>query len=221
IEDRFPTGRPDFASVGAQMVADVEPFERMKLRMLNGSHSTLAYLGYLAGHETVSAAMADAPFARLVHGLMTEEVMPTLEIPVAELSAYRDALIERFRNPALKHRTWQIAMDGSQKLPQRVLATLSDRLSHGLPIETHAMIVAAWMRYVTGIDEAGASIDVRDPLADVLATTAAETGPDRLASALLDMRQVFGELGRDERVRAAVTEALRRLYELGAARACR
>ena len=219
VEDRFPTGRPEWERAGATMVADVGPFEAMKLRMLNASHSALAYLGYLAGCETVADAMRDPGLAAFAARVMDESAA-TLP-PGLDTAAYARSLLDRFRNPALRHRTWQIAMDGSQKLPQRVLATLSDRLSHGLPIETHAMIVAAWMRYVTGIDEAGASIDVRDPLADVLATTAAETGPDRLASALLDMRQVFGELGRDERVRAVVTEALRRLYELGAVRACR
>ena len=219
IEDRFPAGRPEWERAGATMVADVGPFEAMKLRMLNASHSALAYLGYLAGAETVADAMRDpglAAFAARVMGEAAETLPPGLDT-----AAYARSLLDRFRNPALHHRTWQIAMDGSQKLPQRILATLSDRLGRGLPIATHAMVVAAWMRYVTGLDEAGAPIDVRDPLAGLLAATAAATGPDRLAPALLDMRQVFGELGRDERVRSAVTEALRRLYEVGAARACR
>ena len=112
IEDHFPDGRPPFEKAGAQMVEDVEPFERMKLRMLNGSHSTMAYLGYLAGYEYISDVMGDADFVKLIHGLMTEEAMPTLDMPGVDLGAYRDQLLDRFRNPALKHRTWQIAMDG-------------------------------------------------------------------------------------------------------------
>ncbi len=219
IEDRFPAGRPEWERAGATMVADVGPFEAMKLRMLNASHSALAYLGYLAGAETVADAMRDPGLAAFAARVMDEAAV-TLS-PGLDTEAYARSLLDRFRNPALHHRTWQIAMDGSQKLPQRVLATLSDRLGRGLPIATHALIVAAWMRYVTGIDEAGAPIDVRDPLADLLARTAAETGPDRLAPALLDLRQVFGDLGSDERVRSAVTEALRRLYDVGVARACR
>jgi fructuronate reductase len=220
IEDKFPTGRPDFASVGAQMVADVEPFERMKLRMLNGSHSTLAYLGYLAGHETVSATMADAPFASLVHALMTEEVMPTLDIPAPELAAYRDALIERFKNPALKHRTWQIAMDGSQKLPQRLLGTVRDRLAEGRPVDRLALGVAAWMRYVTGTDENGAPIDVRDPLADRLQQIGAEAGSDPAAqvAAYLAVTGVFGtDLAGHAVFVAAVEKALVSLLDKGAA----
>jgi len=118
IEDRFGDGRPRFEDAGAELVADVAPYELMKLRLLNGSHSTIAYLGYLAGYETVSDVMADPAFVRLVQGLMDEEVTPTLALPPgADLAGYKRSLLERFANPALKHRTWQIAMDGSQKLP--------------------------------------------------------------------------------------------------------
>ncbi len=114
-------------------------------------------------------------------------------------------------------------MDGSQKLPQRILATLRDRLATGLPIQAHALVVAGWMRFVSGVDEQGRPIDVRDPLAGPLASVARAAGPvaDRLAPGLLDMEAVFGALGRDERVRTAVTAALRRLFALGARRAVR
>ncbi|UIJ72503.1 mannitol dehydrogenase family protein [Aurantimonas sp. HBX-1] len=220
IEDRFPTGRPDFASVGAEMVADVEPFERMKLRMLNGSHSTLAYLGYLAGYETVSQTMADAHFERLIRGLMTEEVMPTLTVPGADLGAYRDALIRRFNNPALKHRTWQIAMDGSQKLPQRLLGTVRDRLAAGAPVDRLALGVAAWMRYVTGTDEKGTAIDVRDPMADRLKAIGAAAGRDapRLAAAYLGVEEIFGrDLAEHQGFVRPVTAALAALLDRGAA----
>ena len=220
IEDRFPTGRPDFAAVGAEMVSDVEGHERMKLRMLNGSHSTLAYLGYLGGYQTVAQAMADPAYEALVRDLMTEEVMPTLEMPGTDLGGYREALVARFHNPALQHRTWQIAMDGSQKLPQRLLGTVRDRIAAGAPFDRLALGVAAWMRYVTGTDEAGAPIDIRDPLADRLRAIGEEAGrdPDRLAAAYLGIGDVFGADLRDHpEFRRAVTAALAALFTDGAA----
>ncbi|MBH0237693.1 mannitol dehydrogenase family protein [Methylobrevis albus] len=219
IEDNFPGGRPRFEDAGATMVADVAPFERMKLRMLNGSHSTLAYLGYLAGHETVADVMADASFAGFIAALMTDEIMPTLTVPGADLPAYRDALIARFRNRGLKHRTWQIAMDGSQKLPQRLLGTIADRRAAGLPFDRLALGVAAWMRYAAGTDETGAAIDVRDPLRPRFAEVAAEAGgdPARLAAGFLGLAEVFGALGSDAVFRSTVTAALNDLVAEGAA----
>jgi fructuronate reductase len=222
IEDHFPTGRPRLEEAGAEMVADVAPYELMKLRLLNGSHSTLAYLGYLAGYEAVSDTVANHAFARLIRGLMDEEVTPTLTVPRgADLSRYKASLLERFANPALKHRTWQIAMDGSQKLPQRLLGTIRDRLKAGAPVPRLALGVAAWMRYVIGVDETGKPIDVRDPVSGRLMEIARAAGPDaeRLAPALMEVREVFGEdLPRDPRFVSPVTEALRSLFERGAKR---
>jgi fructuronate reductase len=221
IEDRFTAGRPRLEDAGAELVRDVAPYELMKLRLLNGSHSTLAYLGYLAGYETVSDVMADAAFERLVRGLMDEEVTPTLSVPPgADLAGYKQSLIRRFANPALRHRTWQIAMDGSQKLPQRLLGTVRDRLNAGAPIPRLALGIAAWMRYVTGVDEAGRPIDVRDPLAARLRALADEAGPvpERLGPALLRVTEVFGDLGGDSRLREPVVLALGQLYRLGARR---
>ena len=224
IEDEFTSGRPDFAAVGAQLTSDVEPFERMKLRMLNGSHSTIAYLGYLAGHEHVSDAVADPAFRALIHGLMTEEVIPTLHMPDVDLAAYRDQLLERFSNPALKHRTWQIAMDGSQKLPQRLLGTIRDRLAAGQPITRLALGVAAWMRYVTGVDEDGEAIDVRDPLALRMMAIAADAADDAeaLFEGLVALNEVFGtDLADNAIFRNAVVEHLDSLFDEGAAETVR
>ena len=219
IEDHFCDGRPDWAAVGAQLVEDVAPFELMKLRLLNGAHSSLAYLGYLAGHETVSDAMAEPSMAAFVRRLMDEEVTPTLPVPPGtDLTAYKDALIERFHNPALKHRTWQIAMDGSQKLPQRLLGTARDRLAAGQRIDCLALGVAAWMRYVAGVDERGDAIDVRDPLADRLRDLARpiDSDPPAAARALLGVEAVFGDdLPADRRFVDAVTAALSRIVSLG------
>jgi len=227
IEDRFPAGRPAWELEGAELVEDVHPYEFMKLRLLNASHSVLAYLGYLAGYDTVSEAIADPAFARLIRGLMDEEVTPTLTVPPgADIGHYKAALLERFANPALKHRVWQIAMDGSQKLPQRLLGTIRDRLAAGASIDRLALGVAAWMRYVTGIDEKGQPIDVRDPLAARLKSLADEAGADeaglsaeRLAPALLGVREVFGDdLPQNPAFVGAVTDALGRLLRDGARR---
>jgi len=221
VEDRFPAGRPDLAAVGVQLVSDVTPFEHMKLRLLNASHSALAYLGYLAGYETIADTMTDENFVALARRVM-DDAAPTLAMPEGtDLAAYSTSLLQRFSNPALHHRTWQIAMDGSQKLPQRLLGAIQDRLRLGLPIETHALAVAGWMRYVTGTDETGRVIDVRDPIAAKLKAIADSSGPiaERLAPALLGVSSIFGALGDDPRMRDSVTRALAKLYEVGARQA--
>ena len=220
IEDQFGDDRPAWEECGAELVKNVAPYEHMKLRLLNGSHSTLAYLGYLAGYQTVADAMKDHALAQLISDLMEHEAAPTLTMPDgADIPRYRASLLTRFRNPALKHRTWQIAMDGSQKLPQRLLGTVRDRLAAGQSIDRLALGVAAWMRYVTGVDEQGAPIDVRDPLAPRLATiaAAAQSEPEALARGLLALEMIFGE---DLPQNAAFTEpviaALQSLYARGA-----
>ena len=220
IEDDFALGRPAWDRAGATFVADVAPYELAKLRMLNGSHSTLAYLGYLAGHETVADTMAAPGFAALVRGLMLEEAAPTLPpVPGLDVAAYADSLVERFRNPALRHRTWQIAMDGTQKLPQRLLGTVRDRLAAGASIDRLALGVAAWMRYATGRDERGGTIDLRDPLADELRRrTAGLADAAAVADSLSKLNAVFGrDLPGDQRFTGAVTAALSGLMREGAA----
>jgi fructuronate reductase len=217
VEDHFPAGRPDWA---ATFVSDVSPFETMKLRLLNGSHSCIAYLGYLCGHETVAAAMQDADLASFVRRFMDDEVTPTLIVPAgADVGGYKAALIKRFHNPALRHRTWQVAMDGSQKLPQRLLGTLRDRLKSGAPIDCLVLGIAAWMRYVTGLDEKGNPIDVRDPMREELRRRADAAGLEasQLAPALLSVEKIFGrDLAENERFGKAVTAALDKLINYGA-----
>jgi fructuronate reductase len=193
IENDFVGGlRPDFGAVGVQMVTDVTPFEHMKLRMLNGAHSSLAYLGYLAGHETIAEVTADPIFVRFVTHLWKQEIIPVLDPPEGvDLQGYANKLLDRFRNPAIRHRTWQIAMDGSQKLPQRLLSTLHENHLAGRPSPGLHLAVAAWMRYVGGTDEAGQPIDVQDPLAAKMrALSDAAEGTDK-ARALLGLREVF------------------------------
>jgi fructuronate reductase len=191
VQDDFVNGeRPDLAAAGAQLVDNVTAFEDMKLRMLNGTHSALAYLGYLSGHETIYDTIADPVFAAYVRQCWSE-IIPALDAPDGvSLTAYADALFDRYANPAIRHRTWQIAMDGSQKLPQRLLGTLRENLAAGRDSPALCLAVAGWMRYVAGTDEAGAPIDVRDPLADLLRDRVTDT-PARTVAALLAVPQVF------------------------------
>ena len=156
IEDRFPLGRSEWQTAGALMVRDAERHELMKLRCLNGTHSTLAYLGYLAGHETVVDAVADPPFARLCKKLWHDEILPTIpQSEGGELSAYCADLLERYRNPGTRHRTWQIAMDGSPKLPQRTLGTVRNNLTRGQIPTGLCLVIAGWIQYVGSTDRNG------------------------------------------------------------------
>ena len=220
VEDHFPSGRPAFESVGVQMVSNVQPFEVAKLHMLNGSHSTLAYFGYLAGCEFVSETIADPAFRDLIHHLMTDEIMSETPPAVGDLGHYRDTLLDRFANPELKHRTWRIAMDGSQKLPQRLLGTIRGRLAKRLPATRAALGVAAWMRYVSGIDERGRVTDVKDSLAARLRSIANEAGavPRRIVDGLLGTTEMFGQdLPTSDVFRSLLTRHLTDLFEKGAA----
>ena len=206
IEDRFAAGRPEWQHGGARFVADAKPFETLKLRMVNGSHSALAYLGAMAGWRTVDVAIAQPALRRYVDALLRDEVAPTLPaLPGLDLDEYRMRLLQRFANPALQHKTAQIAMYGSQKLPQRLLGTVRDRLRAGLPIERLALAVAAWIHYQRGVDETGARYEIQDPLAAELART------DPLTS----FTPVFGELGDDERFVCTVARWTTSLRECG------
>lgn len=177
---------------GAELVADVLPFEEMKLRMLNGSHSFLAYLGYLAGYQHINDCMGDENYRRAARALMLQEQAPTLKVKGVDLARYADQLIERYSNPALRHRTWQIAMDGSQKLPQRMLDSVRWHLANHSDFDLLALGVAGWMRYVGGVDEQGKAIDVSDPLLPVIqrAVANSEEGASRV-EALLGITEIF------------------------------
>lgn len=221
IEDSFgPGGRPDWNAAGATFAKEIAPFELTKLRLLNGSHSTLAYLGCLAAHETVADAIAAPGFERLIRDMMDDEVTPELPlIPGFDLTAYKDQLIARFRNPALRHRTGQIAMDGSQKLPQRLLNTIRDRLRRGAPFNRLALGVAAWIRYAVGWDESGRSIEVNDPLAgEIRRRTEGLREPISLIRAMLSFETVFGtDLPSEPQFSAALEGHLSSLLACGAA----
>ena len=218
VEDNFVAGRPQWEKAGAELVADVVPFEEMKLRMLNGSHSFLAYLGYLAGYQHINDCMQDDNYRRAALALMLDEQAPTLKVQGVDLSHYASLLIDRYCNPALKHRTWQIAMDGSQKLPQRMLDSVRWHLAHQHDFTLLALGVAGWMRYVGGVDDAGQAIEICDPLLPVIkeAVAASADGEARV-KALLGIEAIFGrELPQEARFVSAVTRAYVALQRQGA-----
>lgn len=205
IEDDFRGGRPAWEKAGALLVDDVAPYETMKLRLLNGSHSTLAYLGCLAGYRTI--AEATGAFGDVVWRLMHDDVAPTLRLPGGfDLDAYQLQLLERFANPALRHLTAQVAMDGSHKLPQRLLATIRARRAAGAEPRWATYAVAAWMRWVQVAPE------LADPMAPRLhAAVAAACTPKAVVDALLDLGEIFGDLRDDAVVRDLLIDALDRL----------
>ncbi len=208
VEDHFPTGRPDWAMAGATFAADVAPFELMKLRMLNGAHSALAYLGGLRGHTTVAEAAADPVVARYLEGLWAEIAPSVPAPPGVALEEYAAALLARFRNRALRHLLAQIAMDGSQKLPQRLLGPVRAALEAGRPIPHLALAIAGWMRHVA------VAPDLRDPMASALRAAAGPglSDPPRLVDGLLGVSAVFGDdLPRRPAFRTALLDAVHRL----------
>jgi len=220
IEDNFVAGRPEWEIAGVQMVQDVLPWEQMKLRMLNGSHSFLAYLGYLAGFAHVSDCMQDDAFREAARRLMLDEQAPTLRITDVDLTAYADSLIDRFANPALQHRTWQIAMDGSQKLPQRMLEGVRVHLQRESAWPLLALGIAGWMRYVSGVDDAGNAIDVRDPLSEKIRAIVETSSEKGRVKALLALSEIFGsDLPQHAQFVDAITDAYQRIVERGARQA--
>ncbi len=213
IEDNFVNGRPDWDRVGAQFVTDVAPFEMMKLRMLNGSHSFLAWLGYLGGFATIAETMQHPAYRQAALNLMMNEQAPTLSMPQGiDLQNYAHQLIARFSNPALRHRTAQIAMDSSQKLPQRLLDSLRQHLRDGSDYRHLALGIAGWMRYALGVDEQGQTYEVVDPLSATLHNINQQhpAGEERVR-ALLGIKAIFAD---DLPANAAFVATLQQSYAL-------
>lgn len=188
IEDVLPSWALDLASVGVTLTNDVGGWEKAKLRILNGAHSTLAYLGLLIGHETVYDAMKDEVLAGFVERLIVRDIIPSLELSPLDLPTYAQATLQRFRNPAIHHKLSQIAWDGSQKLPYRLLDTALDALRAGRPLERLAVPIAGWILFLERQFTAGA--EVVDPLADKLRAAATSAEP---VSSMLALREVFPE----------------------------
>jgi fructuronate reductase len=208
IEDHFPGGRPAWERAGAVLTTDAEPWERLKLRTLNGVHSAIAYLGALSGvgpiDETLRLPRIDAFLDRLI----ADDIAPTLVPPPGEtVERYGATVRQRFANPALGYRTLQVAMDGSQKLPQRLLGTILDRRAAGGRPVWACLVLASWMRFVRGYADDGTALPLDDPLADRLraAVSTVDDKPADLADALFAIDAVFpAELAGDDEVRALV-----------------
>ncbi|WP_020210131.1 mannitol dehydrogenase family protein [Gilvimarinus chinensis] len=219
IEDNFCSDRPAWEDAGALLVDEVHAYEIMKLRLLNGSHSLLAYTGYLAGFDYVSEVMREPVLAKLCQEFMDREVGQTVQVPTGfDMEEYKVQLRERFANPGLKHRTWQIAMDGSQKIPQRWLQTLAAQLDGEGNIDYLCLALAAWIRYVSGVDERGQPIDVQDPLAAELKSLVDANRGDAAAivTAVLGVKAVFPQaVAASEKVHAATADWLARISEQG------
>ncbi|HJW42573.1 MAG TPA: mannitol dehydrogenase family protein [Rhizomicrobium sp.] len=205
VEDCLGPGMPDFASAGVQLTNDVHAHEQAKLRLLNGAHSALAYLGLLRGRDTVVEAMADVALAGFVERMMREDVAATLA-PGLDIQSYIDALLARLRNPAIAHRLTQIAADGSLKLPYRLLEPIADLRKLGRPVARHATAVAGWMKFV--VTRCGQALD--DPLAPTLmriASACQDSGATDV-SRFLSLRAVFPATLADDNVFvAAATRA--------------
>jgi fructuronate reductase len=206
VEDRFCNGRPRFERVGMTLSDDIAGYDRAKLRLLNAPHSALAYLGSLLEIETVADAMRHPQLSGFIERLMREDIAPTLAASAGfDADAYIDAILERFRNPAIRHRLSQIAWDGSQKISIRLTGTLRDALAAGRPIERLCLPIAAWMHFVRR--QAKAGVALVDPMAGELAAIGnAACGEARMdVEAFLRLEGVFqGMLGEGSAVDAVV-----------------
>lgn len=217
IEDHFTAGRPAWEGSGATLVDDAEPWEQMKLRLLNGSHSTIAYLGLLTGWETVADAMRVPALVAHLRALMDESATTLRMPPGTDIADYRDRLIARFRNPALRHRTQQIAADGSQKIPQRLMLAGAARVRDGRSADRIALGIAAWLRVAGGRSDAGTPLTLDDPKAARLSAIAKpDRSPAAIAAALFAEPGLVPPEARHPALEAAVARMLDALARDGA-----
>ena len=220
IEDKFCNGRPPLEQVGVQIVPDVHPYETMKLRLLNASHQAMAYLGYLAGYRYADEVMGDIDFRTLIARFMDAEVTELLPpVPGIDLTEYKRTLLDRFANPKIKDTLARLATDGSDRMPKFVVPSLVEALEQGRPHRLLTLVVAAFMRYLRGIDEQGQPITLNDARAGELQPLAQASRTD--PRPLLAVRRVFGDLVDQEAWIAEANQAIRELDEQGARAAVR
>jgi fructuronate reductase len=191
IEEKFAAGRPCWEAGGALFVDDVAPYERMKLRMMNGSHSMLAYAGFLCGHVFVRDVMADLSLAALVKRHISAAAATLEPVPEIDLTDYKQILISRLANPSIAHETYQIAMDGTEKLPQRILEPAIHALEHNQPLRPFAFAVAVWMRYCLGRRDDGYTYALQDPRASEIAAKTRAVDAKNLPKSLLGLPRLF------------------------------
>ncbi|HEY9263284.1 MAG TPA: mannitol dehydrogenase family protein [Mycobacterium sp.] len=215
LEDDFADGRPPLEEVGVLMVADVTPYELMKLRLLNASHQGLCYFAYLAGYRLVHEAAGDPLLADFLLAYMDSEATPTLKpVPGIDLSDYKRTLIERFANPGVRDTIARLCADSSDRIPKWLLPVIRANLDTGEPIRLSAAIVASWARYAEAVDEQGEPIEVVDQLADSLIPIAQSQREKPLA--FIENEALFGDLARQPRFVEAYRWALDTLHRDGA-----
>jgi mannitol 2-dehydrogenase len=215
LEDAFTAGRPPYEQVGVQVVDQVEPYELMKLRLLNGSHQAMAYFGYLAGYRLVHEAAQDPLFQAFLLGYMDFEATPTLApVPGVDLQGYKYTLIERFSNPQVRDTIARLCAESSDRIPKWLLPVVREQLANGGEIRRSAAVVASWARYAEGVDEAGQPIEVVDRLRDTLMRLARRQRED--PDAFIANRDVFGDLVDQKPFVFAYQSALASLHQRGA-----
>lgn len=215
IEERFPSGRPALERVGVQFVDDVEPYELMKLRLLNAGHQALCYLGYLAGHRFAHQVCREPSFVRFLRAYMDEEATPTLgPVPGVDLPAYKTQLIERFANPEISDTLARLCADASDRIPKFLLPVVHARLAAGEDVRRSALVVASWARYAQGWDEQGRQIDVVDRRRTDLTDRANRQLTNPLA--FLEDETLFGDLRHQPAFVEPYIKALDSLHSIGA-----
>jgi mannitol 2-dehydrogenase len=215
LQDAFTAGRPPYEDAGVQVVDDVEPYELMKLRLLNASHQALCYFGYLCGYRLVHEAAQDPLFRAFLLGYMDEEATPTLPpVPGVDLKEYKHTLLDRFSNPQVRDTIARLCAESSDRIPKWLLPVIRAQLETGGEIRRSAAAVASWARYDEGIDEQGEPIEVVDRLADSLVELARRQRED--PDVFIANRQLFGDLAGNERFRTAYRSALASLHQHGA-----
>jgi mannitol 2-dehydrogenase len=213
LQDSFTAGRPPYEQAGVQLVDHVEPYELMKLRLLNGSHQAMCYFGYLAGYRLVHEAAQDPLFRDFLLGYMDKEASPTLApVPGVDLTRYKHTVIERFSNPQIRDTIARLCAQSSDRIPKWLLPVVRHQLAAGGEIRRSAAVVASWARYAEGVDEQGEPIEVVDRLRDSLTELARSANPD----AFIANRDVFGDLADEPRFAAAYRSALASLRQRGA-----
>ena len=215
LEDHFTVGRPPFEEVGVQLVPDVEPYELMKLRLLNASHQALCYLGYLAGYRYAHEVCQDPLFVDFLLAYMDREATPTLpEVPGVDLTAYKHQLVERFANPEVRDTLARLCAESSDRIPKWLVPVIRTNLEHDGEVELSALVVAAWARYAEGLDEQGQPIEVVDQLREQLMAAAGRQGQDPLA--FLRDERLFGDLAEQDTFTRAYERFLTSLHAHGA-----
>ncbi len=215
LEDHFPLGRPALEEVGVQVVDDVEPYELMKLRLLNAGHQALGYLGYLSGYRYAHEVAGDPLFSRFVLDYMDHEATPTLApVPGVDLTAYKGDLVERFANPEIKDTLARLCAESSDRIPKWLVPVIRHQLAHGGDVRRSALVVAAWARYAEGVDEDGNPIEIVDRRRDAVTERAARQAQEPLA--FLEDRDLFHDLKDQPAFTEPYLAALHSLHEHGA-----